>query len=222
MQSHYPVEPFDRLAKVYDDVVARSAGFPYVGYDAVLDQVVASADVGPGLRVLELGIGTGNLARRFADSGCSIWGIDFSTQMLARAAEKVPGAILIQADLLGAWPSIGAPFDAVVSAYALHHFDLPAKVALLSRIAQQHLLPGGRIAVADIGFPTDAARQDARRRFAADWEDDEYYWAADELIAALSRQGLPATYTQVSSCAGVLTIVIGPKSGEPRTARSEP
>ena len=31
----------------------------------------------PSLRVLELGIGTGNLAERFVAAGCQVWGLDF-------------------------------------------------------------------------------------------------------------------------------------------------
>ena len=156
--------------------------------------------------VLELGIGTGNLARRFVDAGCTVWGVDFSKNMLAQAAAKAPGVTLIQADLLADWPEADEQFDRIVSSYALHHFDLPAKVRLISRIARHRLRRGGRIAIADIGFPTAQSRSEAKERFAAAWEDDEHYWAANEAVVAFGQQGLQCAYKQVSICAGVLTL----------------
>ena len=214
-QSDYPVEPFDRLAPVYDEFVSRGEGFPYEGYDAVLDQVVTAADVRPGMYVLELGVGTGNLARRFVDAGCNVWGVDFSEQMLAQAAVKAPGAKLIQADLLADFLRVEEMFDRIVSSYALHHFDLPTKVRLITRIASHRLRSDGKIVIADIGFPTAEARSEAKERFAAAWEEDEHYWAADEAIEAFARRSLQCAYKQVAVCAGVLTLTLrpAPRSG---------
>jgi ubiquinone/menaquinone biosynthesis C-methylase UbiE len=93
-------ELFDRWAKNYDTSVTDGA-FPFAGYEAILDEVVRLAEVRPAMRVLELGIGTGNLAGRFLQKGCPVWGIDFSEEMLARARAKYPQIALVQADLLG-------------------------------------------------------------------------------------------------------------------------
>ena len=35
------------------------------------------------------------------------------------------------------------------------------------------------------------------------WEDDEYYWAADETEVVFAEAGLSTEYSQVSSCGGV-------------------
>ncbi|WP_457629662.1 class I SAM-dependent methyltransferase [Oceanithermus sp.] len=69
---------FDTWAENYDDDIASNGGaFPFDGYRDVLDEVLTLADVEPGMRVLDLGIGTGNLAARFVRQGCNVWGIDF-------------------------------------------------------------------------------------------------------------------------------------------------
>jgi len=97
---------FDRWAGDYDaEFTSPQAGFPFDGYDRVLDEAARQAAAGPGMRVLDLGIGTGNLAVRLARGGCTIWGVDFSAEMLARARAKLPAARLFQADLLGDWPA---------------------------------------------------------------------------------------------------------------------
>jgi len=201
---------FDRWAENYDTAITSVDGdFPFDGYEQVLDEVVRLAGVQPSMRILDLGIGTGNLAARFLQSGCAVWGADFSAEMLAQARAKLPHVHLVQADLLGEWPAeLQLPFDRVVSAYVLHEFDLAAKISLLRRVASHHLAAGGCILVADIAFSTALAREEAAQRWADEWDEEEYYWAADETIAACEKAGLQATYKQVSSCGGVFTFAI--------------
>jgi hypothetical protein len=111
--------------------------------------------------------------------------------------------------LLDAWTvELELPFDRVVSAYVLHEFDLATKVTLLWRVASQCLTVNGNILVADIAFPTAVTRSAASQRWADKWDEDEYYWAADEAISACERAGLQATYKQVSSCGGVFVFTL--------------
>lgn len=42
-------ELFDRWARSYDASVVAGAGFPFAGYDDVLDRIVALSGAGPGL-----------------------------------------------------------------------------------------------------------------------------------------------------------------------------
>lgn len=202
------VQLFDAWAQSYDaEFASPTAEFPFDGYELVLDEAARQAAAGPRMRILDLGIGTGNLAVRLACRGCALWGIDFSREMLARAQAKLPAATLVQADLLGDWPAaLHQPFDRVVSAYVLHEFDLTFKITLLRRIASQHLVADGRIVVADIAFPSIAARAEASRRWADGWDEDEHYWAADEALAAMEEAGLRGSYNQISSCGGVFTL----------------
>jgi len=124
---------FDAWAARYDTAVAAGGDdFPFAGYDEVLATAVRTAGARPSLRVLELGIGTGNLAERFVAAGCQVWGLDFSAAMLAQARVRLPQAHLVQADLLAAWPLAARPlFDSIVAAYVLHEFDLTDKIRLL-------------------------------------------------------------------------------------------
>jgi len=209
MQDEHAARSFDEMASGYDQLVSGSVDFPYEQYSAVLDEVVREAAVQSGMRVLDLGTGTGNLAERFVKCQCDVWGIDVSEKMLVEARRKLPGVNLIRADLLGEWPGIDRRFDRVVSSYAFHHFDLATKVGLLQRIAKEHLMHDGRIVIADIVFATREDHDRAATRFRPDWDDSEYYWTADEAIAELTGLGLHCRYKQVSSCGGVLTVTAG-------------
>lgn len=202
-----PVLLFNRWAQAYDPAnESRQDDFPFAGYDLVLDELVRLAEAEPGMRVLDLSIGTGNLAARFFASGCEVWGCDFSGEMLARAHAAWPQIHLCQADLLGEWPSeLRQPFDRVVAAYVLHHFNLSTKLNLLRWLAAQALTVGGRVLVADVAFPTAAVRSAAAVHWVERWDKGEHYMAADETIRACEQAGLQATYRQLSSCAGIFS-----------------
>ena len=69
--------------------------------------------------LLELGCGTGSMLRLFTGTA-SLTGLDRSPQMLAIAAEKVPGAELVEADMSSF--SLGRKFDVVVCVFdSLNH-----------------------------------------------------------------------------------------------------
>lgn len=198
---------FDNWASSYDRAVFAPSDFPFAGYEQVLDEIVRRADVGVDSLVLDLGTGTGNLAERFAAHGCTVWAIDFSAEMLNQARAKLPQVQFVQADLVDVWPDeVNHQFDAVVSAYVLHEFDDVTKVGLIQRIVRQYLKPDGRVIIGDIAFATAHIREQAFQQLRDQWDEDEYYWAADEALARLQAAGLNAEYTQISSCGGVFVI----------------
>jgi tRNA (cmo5U34)-methyltransferase len=99
---------------------------------------------GPVRRVLDLGAGTGLLSAavlaRYTDAELVL--VDGSAEMLDQARERlrVGSATTIVADLREALPD--GPFDAVVSALAIHHLEDPDKRDLLARV-HDALRPGG-------------------------------------------------------------------------------
>ena len=201
----FPVEDFDGWADSYDTDTQSASGFPLEGYLDVLDRLVELAQVQPGMRVLDLGCGTGNLTRRFVDLGCAALGSDFSPRMLAIARAKLPGVPFILHDLNQALPhEMGGPFERIVSAYTFHHFPLAGKIHLLGRLADR-LAPGGIILMADISFENGSVQGALREELGSAWEE-EYYWLADETLAALAQAGMQADYEQVCRYAGIYGI----------------
>lgn len=127
---------FDRWAEHYDESVREDEGFPFAGYDAVLETIVRKAAVRPGMRVLDVGIGTGNLAAKFPHDEGALWGVDFSAAMLEQCRERLPQATLVQADLTQPLPAdLRIGFDRIVSAYVLHEFSPDGKMKLLQGLA---------------------------------------------------------------------------------------
>ena len=201
----FPPEDFDDWAGSYDQDVLDESRFPFIGYQQVLETVLRMADARRGMRVLDLGTGTGNLAASFVALGCEVWATDFSAQMLALAHLKLPQVQLIQADVRQGWPTgLDFTFDRIVSAYVFHHFDLNNKVRLSVEFAR-HLAPQGKLVLADLAFPHQAGLEAMRRLAGEDWEE-EHYWLADETLVAYQRAGLAAQFTPVSNCAGVFEV----------------
>jgi tRNA (cmo5U34)-methyltransferase len=109
-------------------------------------------------RVLELGTGTGESAKRvLAVHPHASWtGIDASAAMLRRAREALPEAELLHARLEEPLPA--GSFDLVVSVLAVHHLSAEAKRDLFRRVAHA-LRVGGGFVLADVVVPDDPADQ---------------------------------------------------------------
>jgi tRNA (cmo5U34)-methyltransferase len=121
-------------------------------YEQLQEQTAAATDGVPTGTILELGIGTGETARRVGarHPGATLVAVDSSAEMLERARAAFPGADLRLARLEDPLPS--GPFDLVVSALAVHHLDADGKRDLFRRVAAA-LRPGGRFVLADVVVP---------------------------------------------------------------------
>ena len=199
----FPSSDFDPWAQSYDKDVQQQSQFPFDGYERVLETVVQLAEPQPGMSVLDLGTGTGNLAIRFAERDCKLWCTDFSEAMLEKAREKIPQAHFVRADLRADLPAeLNRRFDRIVSAYVFHHFELGAKVNLCGKLVKDHLIEDGKLIIADISFPDEKTMREYAQSIGNLWEE-ELYWMADEFVGALKNTGIKVTYQQVSPCAGV-------------------
>jgi tRNA (cmo5U34)-methyltransferase len=124
-------------------------------FDRLQDELIAAGGAGVS-RILELGTGTGETARRLLDRhpDASLVGIDESPAMLEVARETLPGerARLLAARLQDPLPT--GPFDLVASALCVHHLDPGEKTDLFARV-RSVLAPGGRFTLADLVVPSD-------------------------------------------------------------------
>ena len=182
----------DEEADGYDEDVTHEENPIRAGYDATLDWVVARAAVGPEDQVVDLGIGTANLAVRLPPCRRLV-GVDVSAQMLALAEAKLQrGDVeLVHADLLE-FLDKPATFDAIVSTYAIHHLEADEKAVLIERAAAR-LAPGGRLAVGDLMAASRTAVDGVKARLQHPDADalfaEEFPWFVDETLGLLAGAG---------------------------------
>jgi demethylmenaquinone methyltransferase/2-methoxy-6-polyprenyl-1,4-benzoquinol methylase len=199
-------ELFDATAEDYDStesLLALGTGRKY-RRDALL-----RAGLTRGMRVLDVAIGTGLVAREeIAITGDAnlVTGLDPSIGMMRRAIEQLGvKAVLGVAETL---PLASGQFDFVSMGYALRHVgDVRAAFAEYFRV----LKPGGRVCILEISRPTGpfhrlmlkaymklfvplvtrlrTRRADTQKLWEYYWDTIELCVPADQVVAALQSVG---------------------------------
>ena len=199
-------EGFDLWADGYDRSVGISDqenAYPFAGYRKVLGRIFQTVTQRRNAVVLDLGFGTGTLTTKLYESGCSVYGQDFSERMIELAAGKMPGAHLYRGDFSRglAEPLLRQSYDFIVATYSLHHLKDAQKVSLLKTLTER-LNGDGMILIGDIAFETRAEMERCRREVGDEWDDEEIYFVVDELREAFPR----LSFERVSYCAGILSL----------------
>lgn len=131
------------FGRTADDYARHRAGFP----PRLFDRLSAERVVRPGMRLLDLGCGTGSLARGFARRGLRVTGLDVSAELIAaaRALDREAGVEIRYIE--GAAEATGEPaesFDVVTAGQCWHWFERDRAAAEVRRL----LVPGGHAVIA--------------------------------------------------------------------------
>lgn len=147
------------------------------GYPARLIEAIIAGS--PGRRVLDVGCGTGIVARQFRSAGCSVLGVEPDVRMaeVARA-----GGLEVEVTTFEAWDPAGREFDAVVAGQAWHWVDPVAGAAQAARA----LRPAGLLAVFWNSFLPPA---DLGEAFARMPGPDRYAALCDVAADGIQRAG---------------------------------
>ncbi|PTM59928.1 class I SAM-dependent methyltransferase [Desmospora activa] len=197
---------FDRWAEDYDRTVAGlhpEYREVFAGYRAILEKVVQELGLSPGAKVLEIGVGTGNLSQLLLAAGLDVVGVEPSTQMRQGALAKLPDLALYEGHFLQLPSTIGL-VDGVVSTYAFHHLlDQEKRQALT--LLHRSVKPGGRLVFADTVFKNEdirgQMRQEAKDKGFLQLANDlerEYYPLLEPLQQMFADTGWKAQFQQLN------------------------
>jgi tRNA threonylcarbamoyl adenosine modification protein (Sua5/YciO/YrdC/YwlC family) len=126
-------------------------------YDELQDVVAAASGAGA-RRILDLGTGTGETARRVLarHPGAFLVGVDENEGMLAVARSQLPAdRVELRAGRIEE-PLPEGPFDLVTTALCVHHLDGEGKADLFARV-REALVPDGLFVMGDVIVPPDPA-----------------------------------------------------------------
>ena len=147
------------------------------------------ARINDGERILDVGCGTGTLAiaaKQRVGQGGTVYGIDASPEMLARAEKKARRAnveVLFHNGLAEALPFQNSFFDAALSTVMLHHLPAKTRRQCVAEV-QRVLKPRGRVLVVDFeGF------SDQRRTLLSHFHRPHGHVKRSDIVALLAEAG---------------------------------
>jgi len=169
-------------ASLYD----TKHNFVYKFGEDVLDLL----EIAPGMRVLDVGCGTGYLTAKLTERGAQVVGLDNSISMIDKARAAYPNVQFIAADASDF--SVETPFDAIFSNAALH-WVLRAEEA--ARCMVMALRPGGQFVIEMggkgnvsrmFGAIRDAVRETTGAELTLPW----YFPSVAEYAGLLEKYGI--------------------------------
>lgn len=146
-----PAAGVDWLLPLYDPFVKL------IGAEKARKDLLDRADLTSGLRVLDIGCGTGTFTVSVKKEypKIEVIGLDPDPKALARAKQKAKeGKAVVQFDqgFSDELPFSGNSFDRVFSSFMFHHLPPDVKVRTLSEVIRV-LKPGGSFNLLDFGGP---------------------------------------------------------------------
>lgn len=202
---------FNSWARTYDESIKKDIGSLkfYKNYDKLLDTTFNKAivDKENTIKILEIGVGTGNLASRFLNCNYDIVGVDQSREMLNVAKEKFPKLKLRLGDFLNI-PFEDNKFDVIVSTYAFHHLNDDEKEISIDEMLRV-LKDNGRIVIGDLMFKNEAEKEKIMKTLTEEQIEeieDEYYSNIELLEAQLEKHNRELHSTQIDELVFIIEI----------------
>src|SRR5688572_7013845 len=172
---------FEEAAERYD---ATRSGYP----DELISRLVENAQLIAGSRVLEVGCGTGQLARSLVGRGVNIIAIDPAPSMIAVAQHRLSSdSVEFRITNFEAFEATDSAFDLIVSATAFHWVDPRIAWTKSARL----LRPGGWLALLSTGEEYDApVGEKVLELYRRNTSGSEWAEKLSEEEAALQEQSL--------------------------------
>ncbi|WP_017796246.1 class I SAM-dependent DNA methyltransferase [Oceanobacillus kimchii] len=205
------IDIFEDWAPLYDDsVTGKDAQYEKVfeHYDQILSEVVEkSLD-----KVLEFGVGTGNLTNQLLKEGKSVIGIEPSSAMRKIAQKKIPDITILDGDFIN-FPKLTMPINSIVSTYAFHHLTDEEKKQAIKQF-HEVLQPKGMVVFGDTMFETieakqkqiDIARKKGFKALAEDLER-EYYPIIETVRNAFEKYNFHVSFKQMNDFVWIISAI---------------
>lgn len=196
-------------AKNYDNKV-KNAINDYIRekYFEILDRVIFLSDFKKGMKVLDIGIGTGLLIEKITEY-LEIYGIDISEKMMEKAQEKGLPIILSKGDFCRI-PFPDKIFDRVISTFAFHHV-YPEKKQFAFIEMTRVLKVGGYLIIGDFMYKNRTQERALKRKFHRENREDmikelneEFFTNIEETCKILHKLGYKTYFERASTLSWIL------------------
>jgi SAM-dependent methyltransferase len=178
----------DNWDQHWSDISSSADISPSTAYRRrLIEKLLRIKPPGDGIRVLEIGSGTGSFAERFVRKypRAAFLGLDNSATAVAMCAHKAPSARFLQRDLL-VTPSLADDLNFgathAICSEVLEHVDVPDT---LLRNSTAYMAPGCRVVITVPGGPMSAFQRRIGHR---------KHYTAGELRSLLNSAGFEAEF----------------------------
>lgn len=198
-------ELFDQWAKGYNKSVLKSekeGSYPFAGYSEVKYSIIDIISNKHKVKVLEMGVGTGEITKPLYDLGYEITGVDLSSKMIEIAKNYMKKAIFILADFSDALNEISNKFDFIVFSYSIHHLSYNNQIELLIKL-NNYLNEDGVIIIGDVSTFTIEDMNQLQKKYAVIWDDEEYYPILKKYQLSRLIDIYKLSYVQINEVAGL-------------------
>lgn len=193
---------FNNWAKTYDKSVIEDKGEVkiYKNYNLILESVYNLVHDSKLQKpnILEIGVGTGNLASKFLNNDFDIIGIDQSREMLSVAKQKYPKLKVRLGEFLKI-PYNNKYFDVIISTYAFHHLNEVEKVIAIEEMIRV-LKDNGIIVIGDLMFKSKDDEKNILNELSKKQVEeikDEYYSHIDILENEFKKYNKKLYYKRI-------------------------
>ncbi|PKK95524.1 MAG: hypothetical protein CVV60_00845 [Tenericutes bacterium HGW-Tenericutes-5] len=198
-------ELFDQWARSYNNSVLKSekeGTYPFAGYSEIKYSIIDMISHTKKAKVLEMGVGTGEITKPLYDLGYDITGVDLSDKMIEIAKIHMKKAAFIVADFSTALNQISNKFDFIVFSYSIHHLNYNDQIELLLKL-NDYLNEDGVIIIGDVStFEVEEMNQ-LQNKYSAIWDDEEYYPILKKYKLSRLIDIYKLSYVQINEVAGV-------------------
>jgi len=168
----------DHQAEHYDEQIKHDSNdYLRENYFEILERVITLADLKKGMKVLDIGVGTGLLTERLP-KGLLNSGIDISEKMLIKAKEKNLPIKLQKGSFLDI-PVADNEFHRIISTFAFHHLSPQEKEKAFIEM-DRVLLEDGIIVIGDFMFKDQVQKSEVVNRFKKENRKDMLLEIEDE------------------------------------------
>ncbi|QLY39989.1 GNAT family N-acetyltransferase [Hujiaoplasma nucleasis] len=168
---------FDNWVTNYNKSVIKSekeVTYPFAGYSKVKYQIIDMITKKPYARILDMGVGTGEITGPLHDLGYNITGVDLSDKMIDLAKSKMPNAMFICDTFQNSLAKLNNQYDFIIFNYSIHHLDYQNHIDLLLNV-YDYLSDHGMIIIGDVSTLNTKDIKQLQEKYDSIWDDEEYY-----------------------------------------------